>query len=78
MNTSAMNKMKIRKNTFLWHNDGGDLDDDDDYDVDDEYDLCQGGCLGVFDEICCEVKLAHQHCQNLFFFLNMIMLMESS
>ena len=30
-----------------------------------QVDLCQGGRLGVFDEICCEVKLAHEHGQNL-------------
>ena len=31
-----------------------------------QVDLCQGGRLCVFDEICCEVKLAHEHGQNLF------------
>ena len=42
--------------------DGGNGDGDGNVDgdaLDDGYDLCQGGCLSVFDEISCEVELAH-------------------
>ena len=53
--------MKTRKNTFerIF------VIKDDDI-LGERYHLCQGGRLGVFDEICCEVKLAHEHGQNLF------------